>query len=235
MNLLTTLLHKVGVKPYLTMGSHNIDGLAMASRYNQTNASKINNKKVCFGFVNQEGTEVVECKYDSVNSFIDGYACVRYGDYWGVVDVIGTEVIECKYEDIFAFRKGLAWVKLDGKWGGIDITGKEIIPCTLNKPLECRDPSLRRFALTTTEDRNAYLLLIQHRATYDLNRPGIDMARQAEIIASAKEDASAVLKVKTRIIQEAQSRARAESNKSDAINQIDATIKAALEVDANTI
>ncbi len=74
-------------------------------------------------------TEVVPCKYDDVEDFVEGLAAVKLDGKWGYIDTTGREVIPFKYDYAGDFSEGLAAVNLDGKRGFIDTTGQVVIPC----------------------------------------------------------------------------------------------------------
>ena len=44
------------------------------------------NKGGVWGFVNKKGKEVIELKYNAVSQFVDGYAMVKMGKTFGVID-----------------------------------------------------------------------------------------------------------------------------------------------------
>ena len=77
-----------------------------------------------YGFIDHNGKEVIECKYDYVGSFEEGIA----GKY-GFIDHNGKEVIECKYDYVGSFEEGIAKVEIDDNRGFIDHNGKEITKC----------------------------------------------------------------------------------------------------------
>ncbi len=81
------------------------------------------------GFVNEDGEEVVPCKYDNAWNFSEGFACVETEDLWGFVNENGEEVIPCKYNDANSFSEGLASVQTEEGWGFINKEGEEIVPC----------------------------------------------------------------------------------------------------------
>lgn len=80
-----------------------------------------------YGFIDRNGNEVVELKYDFTTDFSNGYACVCLDGKWGFVDETGREVLAPEYDEIYAFSDGLAEVRLNGKSGFVDETGKEVI------------------------------------------------------------------------------------------------------------
>ena len=76
----------------------------------------------------------VPYQYDEVKDFQDGYASVRLGDKWGVINKRGKEIIKPQYENlgnfennqITACRKPVQEGK--GACGVMHKNGKEIIP-----------------------------------------------------------------------------------------------------------
>ncbi len=81
------------------------------------------------GFIDENGKEITEIKYDmyGVGNFFEGFARVKYNGKWGFIDTTGKEVIPLKYDNVFNFVDGVAPVCVKGKWGLIDKTGKEIL------------------------------------------------------------------------------------------------------------
>ena len=83
---------------------------------------KLNDK---WGYVDNEGNEVVPLMYDFAGFFYEGLARVELKRKCGFVDKTGKEVIPPKYDDVAIFWEGLAPVWLNGKGGFVDVTGKE--------------------------------------------------------------------------------------------------------------
>ena len=90
---------------------------------------KYNNK---YGFIDKNGTVVIECKYDDIKPFKDGYAAVHENHYWGFINETETKIID-KLEDCLGFSDGMAAIKMNGKWGYINTNGKIVIPCRFEK------------------------------------------------------------------------------------------------------
>ena len=86
-----------------------------------------------FGFINEDGVEIISCKYEDACDFSDGLARVKSAEGWGFVNENGEEIISCKYEDADDFWFGLALVKSAEGWGTINKDGEEIIPCKYEK------------------------------------------------------------------------------------------------------
>ena len=82
-----------------------------------------------FGFINEDGVEIISCKYEDACDFSDGLARVKSEEGWGFVNEDGEEIISCKYEYATSFSDGLARVKSEEGCGFINKDGEEIIPC----------------------------------------------------------------------------------------------------------
>ena len=82
-----------------------------------------------YGFINEDGEEIISCKYEDADAFSDGLAKVKSVEGWGFVNENGEEIISCKYEEADKFWFGLAKVKSAEGWGTINKDGEEIIPC----------------------------------------------------------------------------------------------------------
>jgi len=93
-----------------------------------------------WGFVDINGNEVINCKFDDVGSFKDDLAPVLINQKWGFINRNGFVIISCKFHAVRQFSEGLAAAyqevpNLDSsnkqksyKWGFIDKTGKTVIP-----------------------------------------------------------------------------------------------------------
>ena len=99
--------------------------------YNYSTQAQNLKKHKCedgYGFINTiTNIQVIECKYDSVGNFQNGFAGVRIGNKWGFIDKTGKEICNIKYDAIGDFRKdGKAPIRIGDKRFYIDRTGKEI-------------------------------------------------------------------------------------------------------------
>lgn len=94
--------------------------------------------KFKWGFVDKNGNEIINCKFDNVGSFKEGLAPVCINDKWGFINKSGSIIIGCKYSTVRQFSEGLAaaYIEVNNlnnnhkiyKWGFIDVTGKTVIP-----------------------------------------------------------------------------------------------------------
>lgn len=84
-----------------------------------------------WGYVNQEGEEVIKIQYDFASNFRNGVAFVRIEDKWGAIDSTGTEIIPIIYENIrFAKwnEKVIEVKKSSNKWGLMSEKGDQVFP-----------------------------------------------------------------------------------------------------------
>lgn len=79
------------------------------------------NKK--WGFVNLEGNEVIECKFNDLGNFSEGLAPACLEKKWGYINKKGDFLIKPIYEFALDFRHQVASVKEDGKFGYISKKG----------------------------------------------------------------------------------------------------------------
>ena len=76
---------------YCEIGEY-IDGLAKVCR-------TIGNSRL-WGFVDEQGEEVVPCKYNNINYPRGGFAIVKLGEYEGIIDKFGTTILPCCYNRV---------------------------------------------------------------------------------------------------------------------------------------
>lgn len=82
------------------------------------------NKK--WGFINNRGDQIVPPRYDSCESFSNGYAKVMKNKKWGIIDKAGNEIFETKYDNIASGENGI-FIYYDKSWGVMDKTGKILV------------------------------------------------------------------------------------------------------------
>ena len=82
-----------------------------------------------YGFINEDGEEIIPCKYEDADNFPEGLTKVKSAEGWGFVNKNGKEIISCKYEDADVFSDGLAKVKSAEGWGFVNENGEEIVAC----------------------------------------------------------------------------------------------------------
>ncbi len=153
------------VNPIYYRGSHGFsDGLA---------AVRMNGGK--FGYIDVSGKKVIEARFDDANSFSEGIAAVKVGEYWGFIDHAGRMVIEPKFEQApyswprMEFREGLSVAFSKGKWGYVDSDGNFSMPAEFDdvSPFSHGRASVRIGEEWFTIDRSGRILL---DPTCDLTR-----------------------------------------------------------------
>lgn len=94
-----------------------------------------------YGFIDENGYEVIPCIYNFANIFIDGIAEVNVGGMlnpdskWGAINVRGEIVIPLKYTylGVLTDHTGKGYnrvvIKENSKYGLLDYSGKTIVPC----------------------------------------------------------------------------------------------------------
>jgi hypothetical protein len=86
-----------------------------------------------WGYCNEKGEIVIDCKYEVVCFFSEGLARVRSILKWSIIDKNGSTITKYDYTDLQDYQEGLAAVRRNDKWGYINRLGKEIIRCTYSK------------------------------------------------------------------------------------------------------
>lgn len=74
-----------------------------------------------WGFVDTDGTLVIDCKFENAKSFGQHLAAVKQDGKWGYIDRNGNIVIPCIYEDADSFQNGHAFVKTEAGWVEISL------------------------------------------------------------------------------------------------------------------
>ena len=60
-----------------------------------------------WGFCDKDKNIVIECKYDEVGMFYEGFSKVKLNKSYGIINELGKEIIPIKYDDISLERKRL--------------------------------------------------------------------------------------------------------------------------------
>jgi WG containing repeat len=81
-----------------------------------------------WGYVDRDGNEKIELKYDRVNPFKNGFGVVTVNGKQHFVDVDGKDLLIADYEIFTTSPEKNFKVRKNNKVGLVDITGKEIIP-----------------------------------------------------------------------------------------------------------
>mgnify|MGYP000078089620 CR=1 FL=1 len=81
-----------------------------------------------FGFINVDGEQIIDAKYDFVGPFSSGLAIVVNEEKYGFIDKLGRLRIPCEYESVTEFHEGRSVVEKGGKYGMIDRNNKLLLP-----------------------------------------------------------------------------------------------------------
>lgn len=79
-----------------------------------------------FGYINATGNQIIQCIYDSAESFNNKIALVSKYGKWGYLNVTGVEIIKCQYDELGNFKDRIVLAKKSGKYGFLDISGKDL-------------------------------------------------------------------------------------------------------------
>lgn len=81
-----------------------------------------------WGLIDHEGNQILECAFDHIFEFSQGYAVVELQGFYGLITTFGEFAVQPEWEDAFYYSQGLLPVSRDGKYGFIDLSGNEVIP-----------------------------------------------------------------------------------------------------------
>jgi hypothetical protein len=76
------------------------------------------------GFINKAGKVILECQYLDTKGFSGGYAPVKVGDQWAVIDVKGRMVVPPRFQKMSKYTEGLSVVMRNDKYYFVDYLGK---------------------------------------------------------------------------------------------------------------
>jgi len=96
-------------------------------------------KNGLWGFINEEGLEMIEAVYEEVNYFSEGLAAVSRNDKYGYINKSGKVMIPFMWDDAEAFKNNCAVVSKENKFGLINRNGEFLIPLQyeeLTEPVE---------------------------------------------------------------------------------------------------
>jgi len=80
-----------------------------------------------WGFCTPEKKILIDCIYQEVKFFSEGYAAVKLNEKWGFINENGIVVIPLHYENVTSFYNELATVVLDGIFYDVDTKNQLMI------------------------------------------------------------------------------------------------------------
>lgn len=104
-----------------------------------------------WGFIDQNGTLLVQPQFDRAWRFSDGLALVKEGDNFGFIRPDGSYALEPRFQDAWHFTDGYAPVEMDDEWGYVDSSGSFLPDTQINLP--------RSALLETSADENSFELV----------------------------------------------------------------------------
>jgi len=81
-----------------------------------------------WGFIDQQGREVVRPQYQDVLPYGESRAAVKKDGQWGFVDKRGKETVKPQYDNVWSYKDGRATAEKDGKRRALDLNGNEVSP-----------------------------------------------------------------------------------------------------------
>ena len=87
----------------------------------------VKNKENKWGYINKEGTLIINFQFSDPGNYTDGKARVSDGKSWGYIDKNGKYLINPQFDDAYKFSQELAAIKQGKTWGFIDKSGKIVI------------------------------------------------------------------------------------------------------------
>ena len=81
-----------------------------------------------YGYINEDGEQVIPLMYDEVTLFSGQFAAVKMENKWGAIDRANGKIIDFKYQEMRAFNGKNTVVRKGKKWGIINIKEKTILP-----------------------------------------------------------------------------------------------------------
>ncbi len=101
-----------------------------------------------YGFVDQEGFEVIPCVYLDAVHFSEGLAAVFDGSFWSYVDEYGNVVLSRVSETPGLFMRHVVPVSRNKSFGLIDAHGQEVLPFDYSLITHAFDPFVVARALS---------------------------------------------------------------------------------------
>ena len=84
-----------------------------------------------YGFINAEGTVVIEPQYYDAEAFYNNFSRVRFNDKLVPLDCMGRLLMKHLFNHVGYFEDGLAKVQLVKRWGFIDRRGESCHRCAI--------------------------------------------------------------------------------------------------------
>ena len=109
-----------------------------------------NNK---WGFINDDGKEMIKPEFDEVLLFSEGLAAAEKDGKYGFINKAGKVIIQFAYDDAESFRNNAVIVKKNEKSGLIGRNGEELIPIVYDDLSDISDG----IYIAVQNDKSAYI------------------------------------------------------------------------------
>ncbi len=120
-----------------------------------------------FGFVDLQGTWIINPEYDNALPFTEGLASATLDGKSGFIDKQGRWIIPPVYEETIAFTGGIAIVSIDTSSGIIDKNGNVLLPIEYqNVMISDNDPNNeKRIVLRNHENKYCRIIICSKHAS----------------------------------------------------------------------
>lgn len=81
-----------------------------------------------WGYCNSQKIILLDCQFDAAVWFSEGFAAVKNGSKYGLIDERGNQVAPFLYDNIGVYSEGLVKIKMNSKYGFLDNNKKLVIP-----------------------------------------------------------------------------------------------------------
>ncbi len=97
--------------------------------FDENNLARVKDHQGRVGMIGLDGSIVVDCEYQHINTGRDGLYQVRLNDKYGMIDMQGNVLIECVYDDLSLFAvDGVFRAAQNGKYGFLNSDGSVRLP-----------------------------------------------------------------------------------------------------------
>jgi len=92
-----------------------------------SSACMVQGKNNKFGFINENGEEIIKCEFDGAKDFKDNVAVVKQYDRYGVINKKGVFILPCRYRMIDIVDGVILTKEFDKGWRAFNLNGEELI------------------------------------------------------------------------------------------------------------
>lgn len=122
------IIHRLPDDVYFSIYMNEMAGGFVFDGFSEDRIIITNTEQNKYGFISTENKIVASCKYDSVEEFREGFACVQIDGRYGYINLDGQEVIDLQYGDAKSFSESMAAVSFEnGYYGFINTNGDFVI------------------------------------------------------------------------------------------------------------